>query len=395
MTIHKRSDSSVMIVEDEIVTALDLEEYLESLGYVVAASVSSGEEAIDLLDKTKPDMVLLDINLAGTIDGIETAQLIKAKVNIPIIFISAYYDEDRLEEALSNEPYGFICKPFNKRDIKITMKMALHMSKLNVTRIEANKKLQESEEKIRRLSGNLADGMVYQINSGTDGLKREFSYLSPSIERLHGLRVEDVQNNPMLIYNQVIEADRKRVAIHEAHAFSNQIPLKTDVRIKLPSGEICWRRFISSPRKDTDGQILWDGIEIDITDQKQKELELEESERKYRFIAEESLQGIAIVAGHPKPFIYVNPMMTQLWGYSKEEFLAFTFDEHWILYHPNDVLKIQEAALAQLKENNGTHRYQFRAVRKDGQYRWMVANSNQTKYDGKNVNIVIFTDVTS
>ncbi|MGD9971922.1 MAG: PAS domain-containing protein [Desulfatirhabdiaceae bacterium] len=395
MTIHKRSDSSVMIVEDEIVTALDLEEYLESLGYVVAASVSSGEEAIDLLDKTKPDMVLLDINLAGAIDGIETAQLIKAKVNIPIIFISAYYDEDRLEKALSNEPYGFICKPFNKRDIKITMKMALHMSKLNVTRIEANRKLQESEEKIRRLSENLADGMVYQINSGADGLKHDFSYLSPSIERLHGLRVEDVQNNPMLLYNQVIEADRTWVAIQEAHAVSNQIPLKMDVQVKLPSGEICWRRFISSPRKDTDGQILWDGIEIDITDQKQKELELEESERKYRFIAEESLQGIAIVAGHPKPFIYVNPMMTQLWGYSREEFLAFTFDEHWMLYHPNDILKIQAAALAQLKENNGTHRYQFRAVRKDGQYRWMVANSNQTKYDGKNVNIVIFTDVTN
>lgn len=386
--------NAVMIVEDEAVTALDLEEYLESLGYRVVASVASGEEAIESIEKNKPDMVLLDIGLAGVFDGIETAQLIKEKFNIPIVFISAYYDETKLEMALKHEPYGFICKPINKNDLKITIRMALHMSVLNANKIDALNKLKESEEKIRRLNENLADGMVYQIDSGMDGLEREFSYLSPAVERLHGLKVEDVQQNPMRLYRQLLDEDLAKVAIFESKAFETQTPFHAEVRVRLPSGDIRWRRFMSSPRKNADGRILWDGIEMDITDQKLKEFELEKSEKKYRFIAEKSLQGIALISSNPTRFIYVNPVMSQIFGYTEKEFMVLEPEEIWGLVYPEDIPEVRKRLQSRFDGIREIYQYRIRIVRKNGETGWVEVNSNLTEYNGELASLAIFMDIT-
>jgi len=129
----------------------------------------------------------------------------------------------------------------------------------------------DSAEQLRFLSENLADGMVYQINSGIDGTLRHFSYLSPAVERMHGLTVDEVLADPSRLYAQVMEDDRRLLGEQEASAFATRTRLDMDVRVRLPSGEIRWRRFISAPRVAADGSMLWDGIEIDITERKQAE----------------------------------------------------------------------------------------------------------------------------
>ena len=140
----------------------------------------------------------------------------------------------------------------------------------------------DRETLLRVFTDNLAAGMVYQIDSGTDGKQRILSYLSPAVEGLHGLTVAEVKRNPLLLYEQVIEEDRLLLAEREDRAFAALAPLDIEVRVRLPSGDIRWRHFKSAPRTLPDRRVVWDGIELDVTKRKHAELALRESEEKLK-----------------------------------------------------------------------------------------------------------------
>ncbi len=162
-------------------------------------------------------------------------------------------------------------------------------------RKQAEGALRNSEEQLRVLSENIADGMVYQINSGKDGQQRLFSYLSPAIEDLHGLKAEDVKLDPSLIYDQIDEAYRPLIVEAESRAYATMSKLEIDLPIRLPSGSIRWHRFISSPRTHSDGSIIWDGIELDITESRQAE---EDRNRlQQRLQQSEKMEALGTLAG--------------------------------------------------------------------------------------------------
>jgi PAS domain S-box-containing protein len=145
-------------------------------------------------------------------------------------------------------------------------------------RKQAENALRESEEKLRLLSNNLPNGMVYQIDSGEDGQMRRFSYVSSGVETLHGITVTDAVNDPMSIYGQVLEEDRLLIAERETIALAAMSPFSVEVRLQMPSGNIRWRSFNSAPRRLPNNHVVWDGIEIDITERKQSEVALQKSE---------------------------------------------------------------------------------------------------------------------
>jgi CheY-like chemotaxis protein len=118
--------AKIMIVEDEWITADDIKMSLQSLGYAVTSISSSGNEAIQNAEKDKPDLVLMDIVLQGEMDGIEAANQIHSRFNIPIIYLTAHADEKILERAKITEPFGYIVKPFLSEDLKIAIKIALY-----------------------------------------------------------------------------------------------------------------------------------------------------------------------------------------------------------------------------------------------------------------------------
>ncbi len=120
----------IQIVEDEEVVASDLELTLEDLGYIVTSVVNSGEEAIKKAEEDKPDLVLMDIMLAGKMDGIESAERIYSQFNIPVIYLTAHSDQKILKRAKSTEPFGYIIKPFEDRELYSNIEIALHKHKL-------------------------------------------------------------------------------------------------------------------------------------------------------------------------------------------------------------------------------------------------------------------------
>lgn len=127
----------ILVVEDEPVVALDIRRRLVLLGYEVADCVSSGEAAAQVAEAQRPDLVLMDIMLEGDMDGIDAAAAIRKRVNIPVIYLTAFADEATLHRAKITEPFGYIIKPFEDRELETCIQMALFKHKMDV-RLQRN-----------------------------------------------------------------------------------------------------------------------------------------------------------------------------------------------------------------------------------------------------------------
>ena len=118
--------TSILVVEDESIVAKDIQNSLKKLGYSVPSIENSGEDAIDAAGQHRPDLILMDIMLKGEISGIEAAEQIRIRYQIPVIFLTAYADESTLSKAKVTEPYGYIIKPFKEIDLHTSIEMALY-----------------------------------------------------------------------------------------------------------------------------------------------------------------------------------------------------------------------------------------------------------------------------
>lgn len=121
----------ILIVEDERIVAEDLRLMLERLGYQVVGSASSGDEAIKKLEAAKPNLVLMDIRIQGSLDGIDVAEQVVAQYGIPVIYLTAYADETTVERAKGTLPAGYILKPFEERSLKTAIEMALYRHRMD------------------------------------------------------------------------------------------------------------------------------------------------------------------------------------------------------------------------------------------------------------------------
>ncbi|HEX3035350.1 MAG TPA: response regulator [Thermodesulfobacteriota bacterium] len=118
--------AKILIVEDEIIVALDIKYILENLGYRVLDIATSGERAIKKAEETTPDLVLMDIGLSEGMDGVDSARKIRVSFDIPVVYLSAYSDKETLERADAAASYGYLHKPFAERDLHTAIQAALH-----------------------------------------------------------------------------------------------------------------------------------------------------------------------------------------------------------------------------------------------------------------------------
>ncbi|MCQ4575520.1 MAG: response regulator [Candidatus Brocadiales bacterium] len=119
--MEKKSNTKILVVDDETLIAMGLESCLTSLGYEVVGTASSGEEAISMARELRPDLLLTDIVMPGKIDGVEAAKIIKAELNIPVIFVTAHEDK-ALRRAKEAEPIGYLLKPFSLGEVRTKLK---------------------------------------------------------------------------------------------------------------------------------------------------------------------------------------------------------------------------------------------------------------------------------
>jgi DNA-binding NarL/FixJ family response regulator len=118
-------NESIMLVEDEMITALDLRRMLEKVGYRVSATISSGEEAVRMVKEILPDLIIMDIFLGSDMDGIEASSLISLEHDVPVIFLTANADSNTIRRADRIRHYGYLIKPVRQTDLDSIVSTAL------------------------------------------------------------------------------------------------------------------------------------------------------------------------------------------------------------------------------------------------------------------------------
>lgn len=174
------ASAGIYIVEDSFIVSLHLQKTLEGEGYRVIGTSDSGEVALREIEHLRPDIVLMDIMLNGSIDGIQAASTIKDVLRIPIIFITALTDKETIQRAKVAEPFGYLTKPFEDREIFTVIEMALYKSAIE-------QRLRQSEEKFFSTLKSISDGVITIDNCFC------ITYANPSAEIMIGSTLQNVQ----------------------------------------------------------------------------------------------------------------------------------------------------------------------------------------------------------
>lgn len=247
----------ILLVEDEVIVALDLQQRLEKMGYQVIGHATTGEEAVGLALSDKPDLILMDIKLHGKSDGIETAARIREKKKIPVIFVTAYSNDPTLKRAREIEAYGYLIKPFEDRELRAAIEIALYKSKME-------EKLRLSEERLSLVIQATNDG-IWDWNLITDE-----AYYSPRWKQLLGLP-EDYQIDTageVLKWVHPEDVEDLKQAINN-HLQGLTPGFECEFRILHQDGEYRWMLCRGIALFDEDGKpYRLTGAQSDITSRK-------------------------------------------------------------------------------------------------------------------------------
>jgi PAS domain S-box-containing protein len=175
---------NILVVDDEPLVAKGLEVSLHQLGYRVVALADTGEEALEKIAAHRPNLVLMDIRIKGAMDGIQTAEKIRAQFDIPVIFLSAFVDDETLQRAKVTEPFGYIVKPFERQNLQSTIETARYKHQME-------RRLKESEQRYIATLRCLAEAVVA---TDTDG---RITFLNPAAEKLSGWPAAEALGRPV------------------------------------------------------------------------------------------------------------------------------------------------------------------------------------------------------
>lgn len=276
-------ETKILIVEDEGIVAEDIRRSLQKLGYVVSSVVSSGEAAVKKAEESNPDLVLMDIVLQGEMDGIEAAEHIRTRFNIPVVYLTAYSDGKTLGRAKITEPFGYIIKPFKERELQINIEIALYNHKME-------KKLKESKEWYTTTLKSISDGVI-----ATDP-KDCVIFMNPVAQFLTGYKLEEAAGKPLNEVFNIINGDTGE---------PSESPVTKVVREGVVVGQVNQTSLIAKdgtkisiddnvdPIRDEKGNIIGSVLVFrDITERRQAEEENKSLKEFYENVLESIVTGV-------------------------------------------------------------------------------------------------------
>ncbi len=245
----------IVIVEDEAIVAEDIKYMLKSLNYDAVAMASTGKEALEKVEETKPNLVLMDIMLKGDMDGVEVAREIQKKHGIPVVYLTAYADNETLQRAKTTIPYGYIIKPFDKKELYTAIEIAMY-------KFSMERNLKENEKKYRTLFEDSGDAMYIADKSGI------FIDVNQSALDLFGYTREEMLN--MKVENIYLE-EKDRTDVLQRLLLYGQVR-NFEIYLKKKDGSVITGLITLTAIYDENEEIVnYQGIIKDITERKQKE----------------------------------------------------------------------------------------------------------------------------
>lgn len=251
--------TAVLVVEDERIVSMDIQRRLSDLGYTVAGSAVSGEQAICSAEELGPDIILMDIMLEGAMDGVEAARSINRIFDIPVIFLTAHADERTIERAKSAGAFGYLVKPFLDRDLKLAIEMALEKSRSGAG-------LRESEARYRMMTAVSPAGIFMADAKGN------YQYVNERWTQLSGLGQKEAQGDGWL--RAVHPEDRKRISASWKKMVRSGGGWCPEYRFVTAGGKSSWVVGDVAAMNDGSGKPTgFIGTNLDVTEHKRAEEE--------------------------------------------------------------------------------------------------------------------------
>ncbi len=362
---------SILIVEDETIVAADLANKLRRLGYAVADEVARGEDAVALARRQPPDLVLMDIRLAGAMDGVAAAEEIRRECDRPVVFLTAHSDAATLERAKLAEPFGYIVKPFEERELQTTIEMALYKH-------QTERHVREQREWFRVTLASIGDAVI-----ACDERTR-VAFLNPVAESLTGWATKDALGQPVArVVRLVGELTRQPCDDPVGGA------LREACRVDVPSG--------AALLTQDDRAIPIEGRAAPILDAASRAIgavlvfqdvtERRRVDEALRFAAEQ--RRLALEAGHVGTWDYDFVAGTVFWDETCRTIFGVSSGEELEypkvigIMHAEDRDRVDHAVRAALRpDSNGIYEAEYRVVHPDGTQRW-VAATGQAFFQGE------------
>ena len=389
----------ILVVEDESIIGIHLRSSLIQLGYKVLALVTSGEEAIQQVGAMMPDLILMDIKLAGDLDGIQTTERIRSRYDLPVVYLTAHSDTHLLERARMTDPFGYLIKPFHEKELRAAIEIAIYKHRIERTLKNTNQQLEQeiqerrqveetlkvSETRYRELFDNMKSGVaVYEtIEQGKDFIFKDFNRAG---ERIDHVKKQD------LLGKSVLEAFPSVQDVNLFTTFqrvwrtgepeSHPISLYQDQRIvgwrenyvyKLPSGEIV-------------------AMYADVTEQKQAEQELEKHRDHLEELVQERTGELKVLANRFRTaietvgegitlsndngyFEIFNSKIEEITGYTKQE--ANQSSNFLRLLYPGlEEYHQTLAGLQEIREQGGTRDIETIITTKQGARKTLLVSTS-------------------
>jgi PAS domain S-box-containing protein len=319
--------SRILIVEDEAIVALDLADRLAAFGYDIIGTAADGAVAQELVRTKSPDLILMDIQIKGDIDGIETAERIRLRYDIPIIFLTANSDEQTVRRAKITGPFGYLLKPFEERELHTTIEMALYRHQLE-------QKVRESEHWLNTTLRCIGDGVIATDYTG------KIKFINSIAERITGWSAADACGQEIeQVFNIIAECDNSPMTspVRTALATREIVLLKNHTLLIRKDG-------IRLPIDDSSAPIIDDTNEIvgavlvfrDVTERVKAEKAILVSEQRYNDLFNSVREGIGVTNEH-EVIEFCNPALLQIF---EEKTLQDVVGRTFLMYIPEDQLAI-------------------------------------------------------
>jgi len=319
-------EKRILIVEDEALIAEEIQDRLQRLGYRIVGIADTGTMALDLAERTQPDLVLMDIQIKGEMDGINTAERIYQQLQTPVVYVTAHADQATLNRAKNIAQFGYVLKPFQERELMVAIPMALH-------RHHTESLLKNSQITYATILDSISDGVIVVDEQA------QVRFINPIAETLtawpineaHGMSVEHV----LKLADETSQRDLKN-PLCQALQHEGTKALGETCLLMNRHGDGIPIDFSTSAVKGTTGKIVGAVIVIrNVTEQRR-------AERKFRGLLESAPEPMTITNEEGR-IVLTNSQTEKLFGYQRDELLGQAieklipkrFREHHVALHKN------------------------------------------------------------
>ena len=371
----ERAEIKVLIVEDDQHVAQKLKLLLTKVGYHVVAIFAAAENALQELQQLNPNIVLMDIVLEGEMDGIEAAGVIKQQYHIPVVYLTAYSNEELLLRAKVTEPYAYILKPFQARELEMAIEIALYKHGAEREILEKKNHLEKAQQ-------------VGHMCSWEWDIKNDAIKWSKEFFQMFGLTTDEIGTTYADYVDLIHPADRKITEIYVKHAMDQYQPLDVEHRISLPNGDVRFVHENATVEFNKKGEaVRMTGVIQDVTKQHYTESKLQQ----YFILFQNASEGV-IITDSENCIEMVNDAYCEITGYARHEIMGKNPKMMKSDFHDEDFYKHMWQSIKQTGKWQG----EIWDKRKNGELypMWLSIITLQNKDGGIQYHLGIFSDIT-